>query len=105
MIQGMEAYVGRKLSPFHINKYGERIKKYGYLRFCPNYYSENIHITMDIYFDEDYRISNFYGDKYYNADRGLYTRTPAYPRDFSKRDIAYLCRVVNSITVKEEVVE
>ena len=95
MIEGMEKYVGRKLK----DEYVEEYKDSSYIVTRPDYYSTNMHINMTIYFDENYCISDFDGDKCYSYDRGMYNRSSAtYSRNFTKRDIAYLRSFVREIT-------
>ena len=99
MIEGMEAFIGRKLKEEYIDDRGAFIRDNGYIVTRPDFYSGNVHINMFIHFDKDFRISDIDGNKCYSYNRGLYNRSSSVtPREFSKRDLAYLRRYIREIT-------
>lgn len=102
MMEGMEEFIGKKLSPWYVRSHKEDLDSFGYILTRPDHYtSDNIHINMTIRFDKnnDYTITAVHGDKCYSYYRGMYNRSsPVKDRPFSKRDIAYLQRFLRRIT-------
>ncbi len=99
MIEGMEAYVGFKLKPEAIERWGQMIRAEHKICTRPDFYSGRTHINMFIYFDDDYRITDFSGTKGYGPTTSIYNRSGSYSSgDFTKRDIAYLRRFVKENT-------
>ncbi len=99
MIEGMEAFVGKKLKETAVEwKLPGQNGSY-YIITRPDFYSDAIHINMYIYFDKDRIITDFSGDKCYSVYRGMYNRSAnVYDREFTKRDIQYLRRFVRENT-------
>ena len=95
MIEGMQAFIGRKLKESAIQwKQPAQNGEY-YIVTRPDYYSDAIHINMCIYFDENRIITDFWGDKCYSVYRGMFNRSSnVFDRKFTKRDIQYLRRFV-----------
>ena len=100
MIDGMEPFVGRKLSESALIRKIPRSRGEGYYIITrPDFYSDAIHINMFIYFGEDGVITDFDGDKCYSVCRGLYNRhSNVYDREFTRRDIQFLRRFVRENT-------
>ena len=99
MIEGMEAYVGRKLKPEIAEQYNMLIAGHGYFTTRPDFYSSNIHINMNIHVNKEGIITDFTGNKCYSASRGLYNRSATvHPRSFSAKDLAYLRKYVMNIS-------
>lgn len=99
MIDGMEAYVGRKLKPEIAEQYSMLISGQGYFTTRPDFYSSNIQINMNIHVNSEGIITDFTGIKCYSVCRGLYNRSSTvHPRSFSARDLAYLRKYVRSIS-------
>ena len=96
MIEGMEQFVGKKLKESALQyKHHEMHGDGYYIITRPTFYSDAIHINMEIHFNEDRIITNFSGDKCYSIYRGMYNRSSnVYPRQFTKRDIQYLRKFV-----------
>ena len=99
MIDGMEAFVGRKLKESSV-QWKQPCQNGGYYIITrPDFYSDSIHINMYIYFDENRIITDFDGDKCYSVYRGMYNRSAnVYDREFTKRDIQYLRKFVRENT-------
>ena len=102
MIEGMQEFIGKKLSPSYVESNKESLDLFDYILTRPDHYmSDNTHINMIIRFDKnnDYTITGIDGDKCYSYYRGMYNRSSqVYDRPFSKRDLAYLKRFLLSIT-------
>lgn len=99
MIEGMEAYVGKQLKESAV-EWKQPCRTVGYYIITrPDFYSASMNINMWIYFDENRVITGFAGDKCFSVYRGMYNRSQkVYDRDFSKRDIQYLKRIVRENT-------
>lgn len=99
MIDGMEAYVGRRLKPEVAERYRMLISGQGYFTTRPDFYSSSIHINMNIHVNAEGIITDFTGDKCYSVYRGMYNRSSAvHDRSFTKRDLAYLRKYVKEIS-------
>ena len=99
MIEGMEAFIGKKLKPAAIAGKIASGKDQYYIITRPGFYSDSIHINMYIYFDQDGVITGFAGDKCYSVYRGMYNRSASvHVREVSKRDIQYLRSLVRRNT-------
>ena len=100
MIDGMESFVGRKLTESALKQKlpcskGEEY----YIITRPDCYSDAIHINMYIFFNEDGVITDFDGDKCYSVCRGMYNRhSNVYDREFTRRDIQFLRKFVRENT-------
>ncbi|QTE73996.1 hypothetical protein JS518_14050 [Clostridiales bacterium FE2010] len=91
MINGMEAYMGKKLKESVVEKRQPCSSGGYYIITRPDFYSDSMHINMWIYFDENRVITGFAGDKCYSVSRGMYNRSAkVHDREFTKRDIQYL---------------
>ncbi len=100
MIEGMESFVGRKLTGTVLERRLPCSNGSGYYIITrPDYYSDAIHINLYVYFNEDGVITDFDGDKCYSVCRGFYSRhSNVYDREFTKRDIQFLRRFVKENT-------
>jgi hypothetical protein len=102
MIDGMEAFVGRKLNESILEQRMPHSKDEYYIITRPDFYSDAIHINMYVFFNEDGIITDFDGDKCYSICRGLYNRhSNVYDREFTRRDIQYLRRFVRENTAEK----
>lgn len=99
MIEGMEKYIGLKLSDEFLLNHKKSIDTLGYYLTRPDFYNGNTHINMFIRIDKDYRISGFDGNKCYSYSSSLYNRSaPVRKGAFTARDIAFLRKEVKRIT-------
>lgn len=97
-IAGFEQFYGRTLKPElqknHPSGNGVQI-----ITRPDHYKSWDMHINMYIIFDNDYKLVSVKGDKCYSKFNGMWNRSgPAKERNWSKKDIAYLKKYINSIT-------
>lgn len=99
MIEGMEKYVGLKLSDEFLASNKESIDMLGYYLTRPDFYSGDTHINMKIHIDKEYRIVDFEGNKCYSRSTSLYNRSNTVRKGrFTARDIAFLRKEVKRIT-------
>ena len=103
MLDGMEKFVGLRLTDEAVQRYHDYIDAEGKFITRPDFYGTSIHINMFIHVDrESMRITDFSGTKCYSVCRGLYNRSaPVHMREFNQKDMAYLRKFVKSITVAE----
>ena len=101
MLPGLEQCIGLKIRDEVIEEWGHPSKAYaGELYTRPDYYeSGNIHINMRVSYDDEHRVCDVDGDKCYSYCGGMWNRShKVFPREFSKKDIAYLKRYIKTIT-------
>ncbi len=98
-IEGTEELIGRKLKDDVIEKSRNLLDSAHYFVTRPDFYSDNMHINMNVYVSDDYRITEITGNKCQSYYSGLYNRSAkVHDRAFTKKDISWLKKYIKSIT-------
>lgn len=93
MLEGFEQYIGRTLKPEFVA--GKNLLPGGSTNTRPPSTGPNTHINMLIRYDEDYKITDIFGDKCISVSRGLYDRSAnVYDRPFTKRELDYFHKYI-----------